>query len=273
MSPLMPTALVLSPHLDDAAFSCGGLMALLADAGWRTVMATAFTRSVPHPTGFALACQTDKGLAPDVDYMALRRDEDRAAAAFLGAEPRWLDLPEAPHRGYHSAPALFGPVLHADDIWRRLESLIAGLAAELRPDLVLAPQGLGGHVDHRQMIQAVLSAPRAARGCLVPGHALRHPQPRCLAGRKAVWPARVRHRDRAGAGAEGGGKLRLCQPARLPVRRPGCGGGCVARVRVARGRRGAGREGLGRVAPRRARCRREPCRARRSRGVGQGRRA
>lgn len=155
----MPTALVLSPHLDDAAFSCGGLMAMLSDAGWRTVMATAFTRSVPNPAGFALACQTSKGLPPDVDYMALRRDEDRAAAAILGAEPRWLGLPEAPHRGYGSAPALFGPVLHGDDAWRPLAALIAELAAELRPDLVLVPQGLGSHVDHRQMIQAVLAAP------------------------------------------------------------------------------------------------------------------
>ncbi len=153
----MPTALFLSPHLDDAAFSCGGLIAQLGDAGWRTVMATAFTRSVPDPTGFALACQTDKGLAPDVDYMALRRDEDRMAAAILGTEPRWLDLPEAPHRGYRSAPALFGPLLDEDAIWRPLAALVAGLVAELRPALLVAPQGLGNHADHRQVIAAVLA--------------------------------------------------------------------------------------------------------------------
>ena len=153
----MPTALFLSPHLDDVAFSCGGLLAQLGDAGWRTVMATAFTRSVPNPAGFALACQTDKGLAPDVDYMALRRAEDRAAATILGTEPRWLDLPEAPHRGYHSALALFGPVLDGDDIWRPLTNLLADLLAELRPDLLFGPQGLGNHVDHRQVITAVLA--------------------------------------------------------------------------------------------------------------------
>ena len=96
----MPTALVLSPHLDDAAFSCGGTVAQLADAGWRSVMVTAFTATVLPATGFALACQLDKGLGPEVDYMALRREEDRAAAVILGvADLRWLDLPEAPHRG------------------------------------------------------------------------------------------------------------------------------------------------------------------------------
>ena len=70
----MPTALALSPHLDDAAFSCGGLLASLAQAGWRVVMATLFTGSVAEPKGFALACQLDKGLGPEIDYMALRRE-------------------------------------------------------------------------------------------------------------------------------------------------------------------------------------------------------
>ncbi len=68
------TALALSPHLDDAAFSAGGTLHALGRAGWRVVVATIFTRSMPEPQGFALRCQTDKGLAPDIDYMALRRD-------------------------------------------------------------------------------------------------------------------------------------------------------------------------------------------------------
>ena len=160
----MPTALVLSPHLDDAAFSCGGTMALLADAGWRVCLATAFTRSIHPATGFALACQLDKGLTPEVDYMALRREEDRVAAGHLRvADLRWLDLPEAPHRGYESAPALFGPVRTDDGIWRELAETIAGLVNELSPALVLGPQGLGNHVDHRHMIRAIEAVePRAA---------------------------------------------------------------------------------------------------------------
>ncbi len=106
--PDMPTALALSPHLDDAAFSAGGLLATLAEAGWRVVMATLFTQSVPAPEGFALACQLDKGLGPEVDYMALRRGEDDRAARALGiAPPLHLPFREAPHRGYGSAPELF----------------------------------------------------------------------------------------------------------------------------------------------------------------------
>ncbi len=151
----MRVALALSPHLDDAAFSCGGILARLVQAGWRVVMATAFTRSIHPAEGFALACQLDKGLPATVDYMALRRAEDAAAAAALGVEPRWLDLPEAPHRGYDSAPALFGEALPDDAVWRDLSWLIVDLVAELKPALVLSCQGLGRHVDHRQMIRAV----------------------------------------------------------------------------------------------------------------------
>ena len=95
------TALALSPHLDDAAFSCGGTLALLVSRGWRVVLATLFTRSMPDPQGFALACQLDKGLDATVDYMALRRAEDVAACRALGlGEPVHIPLPEAPHRVY-----------------------------------------------------------------------------------------------------------------------------------------------------------------------------
>ncbi len=176
----MPIVLALSPHLDDAVFSCGGVLALLGDAGWQTVMATLFTRSVVPAQGFALACQLDKGLAPDVDYMALRRAEDAAAAAILGVTTlRWLDLLEAPHRGYESAPALFAGYAAADAVAAPLAQAMAALQAEFAPDLVLLPQGLGNHVDHRRVIdaaRAVFPADRIAAYRDTP-YAMRHPHP------------------------------------------------------------------------------------------------
>ena len=150
------TALALSPHLDDAVFSCGGTLAMLAREGWRIEVATLFTATVAEPQGFALACQTDKGIGPDIDYMALRREEDRAAMSALGAAPpRHLDFAEAPHRGYGSAAALFADVRPDDDICASLAQAIARLLAETRPGLVLAPQAIGGHVDHVQLVRAV----------------------------------------------------------------------------------------------------------------------
>ncbi|MEX5718062.1 PIG-L deacetylase family protein [Geodermatophilus maliterrae] len=146
----------VSPHLDDAAFSVGGTLAALADAGHEVTVVTCFTRSVPDPAGFALACQLDKGLPADVDYMALRRAEDAAAMAVLGATPLHLDLPEAPHRGYTSAPDLFAGVHDGDDAWRDVRAALADVPG----DLWLAPQALGSHVDHLHVLRAVAGTGR-----------------------------------------------------------------------------------------------------------------
>jgi len=139
-------ALFVSPHLDDVAYSVGAAFAALSKAGWHTILLTVFTRSVPDPQGFALAQQTDRGIAPGVDYMALRRAEDHRAAEVLGAaEVVHLDHAEAPYRGYESTEALFAEPF--DD-----------LALELpEADELFLPQGIGGHVDHRLVVRATAS--------------------------------------------------------------------------------------------------------------------
>ena len=163
--------LFVSPHLDDAVFSAGALIARLA-RDHDVVVATVFTASMPAPTGFALACQTDKGITADIDYMALRREEDKRALDTLGARPVWLDLPEAPHRGYGSPSALFGPRHVTDDI--------APVAAALAPlvaksDAVFGPLGHGGHVDHHLVWDALDSLGDAIRWLDLP-YAIRAPR-------------------------------------------------------------------------------------------------
>ena len=163
--------LAVSPHLDDAVFSAGASLARLVDAGHEVTVVTCFTASVPDPTGFALACQTDKGLAPDVDYMALRRAEDTAATAVLGARPVHLPLREAPHRGYDSPPALFAGARPDDVVWQ-------DVLEALRPydaDLWLGPQGLGSHVDHLQVVRAVAAIGRPTLWWRDAPYALRAP--------------------------------------------------------------------------------------------------
>ena len=151
----MTVVLAVSPHLDDAAFSAGGTLARLAAAGARVVVATVFTATVADPQGFALACQLDKGLGSEVDYMALRRGEDGEACVALGAEARHLPFREAPHRGYACAPALFAGVREDDDAATRIAPALRALLDELRPALVLAPQAVGAHVDHVAVVEAL----------------------------------------------------------------------------------------------------------------------
>ena len=153
----MPTALALSPHLDDAVFSCGATLAKLAAEGWDVRVGTVLTRSVPDPTGFALECQTSKGVPPEADYMAIRRGEDAAAMDALGLPPPLFgDLPEAPHRGFESAAELFDPSRDPGDA-AEAAAVVRGWLDDLRPDLLLTCAGLGGHVDHRLLIRAVAS--------------------------------------------------------------------------------------------------------------------
>ncbi len=181
------TALFVSPHLDDAVFSCGGTLARLSAEGWHTVLCTPFTGSVPNPTGFALSCQTDKGLPPYADYMEIRRAEDREAARILGVSTV-VHLPylEAPHRGYHSPGELFGPVLREDNVWEELINAMHRASPRGDVEVTYVPQGIGGHVDHVQVIAAfnaagwdglvrwyrdtpyVIRAPAAARSGRVP---------------------------------------------------------------------------------------------------------
>jgi LmbE family N-acetylglucosaminyl deacetylase len=148
--------LAISPHLDDAVFSIGGLLAQTAAAGEQVVLATVFTRSVLAPTGFALACQLDKGLGSEVDYMALRRREDQLAAERLGLEsPLHLGLPEAPHRGYDSAEELFAALRADDSAPMAVAEALGRLLEQMAPDRVLCPLGIGAHVDHLVVVEAL----------------------------------------------------------------------------------------------------------------------
>ena len=68
---------VVSPHLDDAVLSCGGILALAARRRERSVVVTVFTEGADHER---------------------RRAEDREALAIVGAEPLHLRLLDAPDR-------------------------------------------------------------------------------------------------------------------------------------------------------------------------------
>ena len=177
----MKTLLVLSPHLDDAAFSVSPLLAVLGESD-RMVVATPFAGSVTEPRGFALACQLDKGLPPEIDYMALRREEDKEWARGIGVQIVHGDLKEAPHRSYHSASELFSGIHPDDPIEPDLTAWLRGVSDDHPPEMILLPLGIGGHVDHlwlRRTTEAIFSGkvplgyysdqPYCAKQSLMPG--------------------------------------------------------------------------------------------------------
>ena len=90
--------LVISPHLDDAVFGCGRLIA--AHPG--SVVVTVFAgvpRDPERLTEWDAAC----GFRSAAEAVATRRREDQAALALLDATPRWLDFCDSQ---YDETPAL-----------------------------------------------------------------------------------------------------------------------------------------------------------------------
>jgi LmbE family N-acetylglucosaminyl deacetylase len=77
----------ISPHLDDAVLSAGGLLAHLAQPSVFTVFA-GFPTPLPNLTEWDADC----GFSEGEDVVALRREEDRRALQRLGATAHWLDF-------------------------------------------------------------------------------------------------------------------------------------------------------------------------------------
>ena len=151
----------LSPHLDDAVLSCGGAIHRQVAAGEQVTVITIFAGDADPDTelpAFALTQHEYWGnpRAP----MALRRAEDTAALALLGATSLHLDYQDAVYRSgadgewlYNHEQALWERVHPDDPLARDGIDLLAGHLASLVPQagaqVVYAPLGLGHHVDHQ----------------------------------------------------------------------------------------------------------------------------
>ena len=150
-------AIYLSPHLDDAALSCGAQIFQQAANGRRILIVTVMAGSPSLPPEGASAAYIASlharwELAGDA--AAERRAEDAAACAILRADYLHLRIPDCIYRLneangaplYTSDADIFGDIHSAEE---RLASEIAGLLAQLPPATrIVAPLGVGHHVDH-----------------------------------------------------------------------------------------------------------------------------
>ncbi|HZP87222.1 MAG TPA: PIG-L family deacetylase [Burkholderiales bacterium] len=131
--------LVVSPHLDDAVFSCGVHIAMHASCTVVTLFAGIPESSV-NPTDW----DHSAGFADGRSAVETRRGEDEQALDALGALPIWLDFLDAQYEREASVDALA----------RAVEAIIERTA----PRSVLMPLGLF-HSDHVVASDALL--PRA----------------------------------------------------------------------------------------------------------------
>jgi LmbE family N-acetylglucosaminyl deacetylase len=157
-------ALFLSPHLDDAALSCGGLIHQQTKAGLSVAVLTVFAgrprADVRSP--FARALEERWGARDDA--IAMRREEDLCAQAVLGAEAIHWTYPDCIYRLrkssgeplYATRDAIFSEVSKHDPVkTRALASEIGRLWRKMGRPQVYAMLAAGHHVDH-QIVQAAI---------------------------------------------------------------------------------------------------------------------
>lgn len=128
----MSAALFISPHLDDAVFSCAALIQQLVAKGTRVIVATVFTEG-SH------------------DYPQ-RRDEDFKALHLLGAEAIHLGHLDAPDRDppYQTfREIIFGWHEADSSTLQAVTHSLASCLSQTKATHLYAPLGVGTHVDHR----------------------------------------------------------------------------------------------------------------------------
>lgn len=150
--------IVLAAHLDDGVLSCGGQTYQRTQAGEGVLVATVMAGDAQRQaSGYAQSLRNRWALGESAE--AVRRAEDAAACAILGAQHLHWPIPDCIYRGgtdgamyYQSDAEIFGPV-HPGETG--LVSDVVGLFRALPPaQQILAPLTVGNHVDHIFVRQA-----------------------------------------------------------------------------------------------------------------------
>jgi LmbE family N-acetylglucosaminyl deacetylase len=151
----------LSPHLDDAVFSCGGWIWEQVQKGQEVEIWTIFAGAEPSEGLSDLARSIHRSWKLTEKVVQTRWEEDREACRILGVKGRYFPFLDciyrfSPHGDpyYHQVEDIFSgldPREHSliDEVNARLEDLV--------PDEVelVVPLAIGNHVDHEVTRKAV----------------------------------------------------------------------------------------------------------------------
>lgn len=144
----------LSPHFDDAVYSCGGLIHQLTAADKSVKIVTVMAGDIPEQVpDTPLVRELHARWQAGTDPISTRRREDEAAAEVLKAGMRHMDLPDCVYR-MSDAGALypdgdediFGPIKE-DDPAKTILATTPIPYADCATH-IYAPMAIGNHVDH-----------------------------------------------------------------------------------------------------------------------------
>jgi LmbE family N-acetylglucosaminyl deacetylase len=158
----------LSPHFDDVALSCGGLVWEQAQAGEPVSIWTVCAGDTPANELSAFAKELHTRWMAERNATAHRKQEDLASCLRLGAAARYFNIPDCIYRRhpltdeflYTSEAALNGS-LHPGDAGVVARLRKAFMSALPKEAALISPLGLGNHVDH-QLVRAAVNDLRAA---------------------------------------------------------------------------------------------------------------
>jgi LmbE family N-acetylglucosaminyl deacetylase len=143
----------LSPHLDDAVFSAGGLIYEQARTGIPVEIWTCMCGYAPEKavSPFAQLLHAQWGFSSAEETIRMRREEDKQAAALLGASVLHFDFLDCIYRRGADGEWLYSNVFvppHTQDAAVPFQ-IAAEITTRLQPDDVLVCQlSVGSHVDH-----------------------------------------------------------------------------------------------------------------------------
>jgi LmbE family N-acetylglucosaminyl deacetylase len=150
----------ISPHLDDAVLSAGGLIYEQTQAG---VDVEIWTMMCGFPSSeelspFAQALHYQWGISSAAEVMTARRAEDGKAASIVGAKTFYFDFPDCIYRRGKNGDWLYSDVFvpPLEDDAELPARIAESISARLKPtDQLVCQFGLGSHVDHVLVRRAV----------------------------------------------------------------------------------------------------------------------
>jgi LmbE family N-acetylglucosaminyl deacetylase len=146
----------LSPHFDDAALSCGGLIWEQSHSNQPVEIWTICAAEPPQGDLSPFAQELHARWQTGQNAPAQRKKEDIQSCQQLGAGHRYFSVPDCiyrrlPHTGefmYASETSLNGP-LHPGDL-PLVQDLTQKIRQSISPGTILVcPLSLGNHVDHQ----------------------------------------------------------------------------------------------------------------------------
>jgi LmbE family N-acetylglucosaminyl deacetylase len=161
-------AVYLSPHLDDAALSCGGQIYQLAAEGKSVLVVTVMAGDPASRPSSQFAQSLHQRWQLESNTVEARRAEDAAACRVLGADWQHWDFldciyriePETERPLYTSDEGLFGEIDPAD--FGLIDKLVGKMTLLPAHEQLYVPLTLGHHVDHQLTRQAAERAFPAA---------------------------------------------------------------------------------------------------------------